>query len=439
MRRPGLKQRVVIVTAVSTSLGMIALTVLVQVVLALIVDHDIAGVLADRSDAVGSTLAVGVGSLQPRETPTVLDEHTWIYDDRGVLVEGSPIGAPLAPALQRLRASRARTTVDTGEFRLLAVPVQTSPGKVVGVVVVGERLTPYERTERNALLVSVFLGVLVVAGVTGLVAWAVHRALHPVAAMSARADEWSEHDLSRRFDLGEGGDEITALGRTLDALLERVSRVIRGEQRLSSELAHELRTPLTAIRGEAELALSRDGVDSDARDSLERVVRSASQLGDIITTLMSMSRQPARLDESVSVEAALAGAVGSVADHGQRESVTVVQPESVVDVFVAAPESAVVRIVAPIVDNALRYGRDVVRVSAEVDEHTVHIVVDDDGPGLGDVAAEDAFSAGLRHPESPGAGLGLALSRRLARAVGGDVTHVERDVGTRFVIHLPRA
>ncbi len=440
MRRPSLKQRVVIGTALATSLGMIALTILVQVVLAFIVDHDIDGVLADRADAIRSTLVDDSGSLKARETPTPsLDEFSWIYDRRGVLVEGSTVTAPLDAELRRLRSVSRTTTLDTGDYRLRAVPVQTSDNRAHGVVVVAEPLAPYERTERNALLASVLLGVLVVAGVTGLVAWAVRRALHPVALMSARADEWSEHDLSRRFDLGAGGDEITQLGHTLDSLLERVSRVIRAEQRLSSELAHELRTPLTAVLGEAELALARDGLDDAARSSLERVVRSSTEMGATIATLMAMSRNPTRLDDSVSLQTAVEGALASVSAHDALRNLRVNLPEESAEVLLAVPESVAVRILSPILDNALRYHRDEVRVTGRLDTHLAGILIADDGPGLGSVTPEEAFSAGERHPESPGAGLGLALSRRLAHAVGGEVSYVDVDAGATFLVELPLA
>ena len=75
--------------------------------------------------------------------------------------------------------------------------------------------------------------------------------------MAERAADWSEHDLTHRFDLGPPTNELAALGETLDHLLDRVASAISSEQRLTSELAHELRTPLTSIQGSADLALMR--------------------------------------------------------------------------------------------------------------------------------------------------------------------------------------
>ena len=75
--------------------------------------------------------------------------------------------------------------------------------------------------------------------------------------MAERAADWSEHDLTHRFDLGPPTNELAALGETLDHLLDRVASAILSEQRLTAELAHELRTPLTSIQGSADLALLR--------------------------------------------------------------------------------------------------------------------------------------------------------------------------------------
>jgi signal transduction histidine kinase len=100
------------------------------------------------------------------------------------------------------------------------------------------------------------------------------------------------------------------------------------------------------------------------------------------------------------------------------------------------------RILHPVVENALRFGRSAVRVAVVREGSTVVFSVDDDGPGVGDAERESIFepavrgSAGSSAPS--GAGLGLALARRLARAASGDV--VARPGGRgQFVVRLPAA
>ena len=75
---------------------------------------------------------------------------------------------------------------------------------------------------------------------------------------------------------------------------------------------------------------------------------------------------------------------------------------------------------SPLVDNALRHAATKVTLSASVADRSVSLHVSDDGPGLvGD--PERVFHAGSHDDASPGAGLGLALARRVAKTLGGRV------------------
>ncbi len=277
-RRSGLRQRLVVQAMVITLVASGALILTVQLLLASSVKTETASVLSARADAVLGTLTVdNTGALAILETPDgALDRNAWVFDRGGRLIDGSlPTGA-LGSAITDLSSGHAsRTVTIDDEVRLLAVPAPGSTGgPQAGVVVVGLDLAPYEGSELYALIISLVLGAVLVAA-AGLTAWwTSHRALSPVATMASRAADWSEHDLDRRFDTGPGGDEIAALGRTLDRLLDRVAGTIRAEQRLSSELAHELRTPLATLRAQAELAQLSTG-DDDVAEALERVLRCA--------------------------------------------------------------------------------------------------------------------------------------------------------------------
>ena len=241
-----------------------------------------------------STLTVRDGQVVAQETPTeTLDRSTWVYDDTGRLVEGAPAEGALRRTVEELSTSQQRSTVSVDdEYRLLAVPVQVGAGagEVSAVVVVAVNLAPYERTEHYALLVTLALGFVVVLGSAGVAAWSLHRALKPVSVMAARAREWSEQDLDRRFALGEPNDEISSLATTFDTLLGRVAEVIRSEQRLSQEMAHELRTPLTTVRAEAEVAALHPDLPEDPRAALTRIVAACDIMSDAITALMDLAR-----------------------------------------------------------------------------------------------------------------------------------------------------
>jgi signal transduction histidine kinase len=99
------------------------------------------------------------------------------------------------------------------------------------------------------------------------------------------------------------------------------------------------------------------------------------------------------------------------------------------------------RILAPLIDNARRHARSRVQLTAAAANGRVLIVVADDGPGVPDEAREHVFEPGTRAGKvngHGGAGLGLALSRRLARAAGGDVRAEPASLGgAAFHVELP--
>ena len=319
-----------------------------------------------------------------------------------------------------------------------------SGGKRLGTVVAGVSLVPYEHTQHVALIASlVMVGVLLVV-VALLARWIVALAIRPVARMTAQAADWSEHDLDRRFGLGEPRDELTRLAATLDNLLERVAASLRHEQRFSSEISHELRTPLSKVRAEAELALRQKRDDESYRKALRRVLAGADQMERIIDTLLVAAREEAttRHGTADAVEAA-ARAAETCAQVAESRGVEIQVSTAELHRRVASESNLVERILVPVIENACRYGQSRVTVTCERRNGTVAYTVTDDGPGVTEAERERIFEPGMRgsagddEESLDGAGLGLALARRLARAAHGDVEAHPDEGGGRFTIVLP--
>ncbi len=430
--RGSFRSQLVALTAGVTAIGVVALTIVVQLVLARSTEHSLDTVLEDRTETVISSIsrAPGGGLLVPDD---LLDAGVAVYSADGRLAAGS-IPRSERTIYADLATVRHRRTVEhpgSDETRVLAEPFTTGDG-TSGVVVVTERLSPYERAERQALLVCVGAGILMIALAAGLALWVSRRALAPVAEMTRAADDWSEHDLTHRFDLGPGGNEIAGLGRTLDRLLERVATAIRSEHRLTSELAHELRTPLAVIRANADLTLSHELAPASARDGLEEIAAAAGAMGATIEGLLELARSHTgqELPGSCGLRDAVIEAVGPLDD---RSIDIAVDPA----VRVQLPQALAVRAISPIVANARRLARRIDISSAPVRSGYVDLYVDDDGPGIPTSQRELVFEPG--HTTGQGAGLGLALSRRVARSMGGDVRVAEGPLTTRLLITLPAA
>ncbi|MFF2268325.1 ATP-binding protein [Cellulosimicrobium cellulans] len=419
-----IRARIVSTTAVLSLAAMAVLVVLIDLALDRAVDASVAELLQARADA---TVDGAVEGTSPDEAS---GDAVWVFDPSGTLVSG-PSGSPLDDAASHVAGAPAGTVTEHDEWLLLSDDLPGGRGSIV----VATSLEPYETTRRLSLLTSLLLGVLVVAAVTALTAMTVGRALRPVRSMAQDASRWSEHDLDRRFALGPARDEITELGAVLDRLLERVAQVLRAEQRLTAELAHELRTPLTVVRAEAELAAHQVGIHDADRERLERIVAATVHMNAVIDTLLSAARGSVAARVRTPVDDVLDAATSGPAMIEGGPSVVVHHSPELVT---STPLDVAARALSPLVANATRYGRSRVTVSAHLAGTWVAIDVEDDGPGVSDDQAEAVFDPGHRAPESPGAGLGLPLARRVARASGGEVELVS-STPALFRLTLPAA
>ena len=223
------------------------------------------------------------------------------------------------------------------------------------------------------------------------------RALLPVSRMTADAAAWSEHDPDQRFHRGEPYDELTQLAATLDRLLERIAASLRHEQRFTAEISHELRTPLARISGEAELMLRRQRTTDEYREALAAIKRSAEQMTDTVETLVAAARQEAGLAGATSdARDAVRVAANNAREDAPELDVRVTLPSE--PIRVAVDEELAARMIQPLLDNAVRYGRSVVDVSLARNGSSASIQVRDDGPGV--AADERAQHLRARHPGS---------------------------------------
>lgn len=439
MSRLDLRDRVTLATALVLSLGLAILTLGGHLLLAHQLKSDISARLRERADAQLALVNVVNGQVVVHDAAAdgALDEQSWVFADGGIMRRPTA-----SPSVQRAADTLAHVTGPTerslGEqVRLRAEPAY-APGsrRRIGTVVVGASLVPYEHTERIALLANLLLDAFVLVGGVLLARRAVGKALEPVAEMTRRAADWSEHDIDRRFDLGSPRDELTALSATLDGLLARIAASLRHEQRFSAEMAHELRTPLSGVRGEAELMLRERDLSGEMRDGLGRILRGTERMQIVIETLLTVARRDAEPGRGASdASSGTARAIDALQASAQQAGITLAFVPSAIALRVSADEDSVAQALGPLLENAVRHASTRVTVALQRENGHVDISVQDDGPGFGDADLEGLFEPGTS--SVGGAGLGLPLARRVARACGGEVKAEPSGAGGRFVLQLP--
>ena len=438
------RTRLLLVVVAAIAAALIVATFGFNFILARSTSTNVKSLLTQR--AVSERGLIGISNGQMKLTQVANDpagdSRIWIFTAQGQTIEAPRARATTTAAARSLMVGRSRFfTVEDADERLFSLPI-VDHGTRYGTIVAGVSLAPYEETGRSALLASLGFAAVVLLIAGAAAAWLLRSVLRPVETMTTQAEAWSEQDLDRRFGLGEPHDELTRLAFTLDRLLDRISASLRHERRFSAEVSHELRTPLAKLTAEAEIALRRRREPDEYQRAITEILSSAQQIARIVDTLLAAAQQeagPRGVADASSVALAAAHAVKPLAD---KRGIEVTVLDQVV-LQLGVDRDLAERIVHPVLDNACRYGRSQVSLRMRRDDGLVVFTVEDDGPGVPPGTEDEIFEPATRgeagRNAGPSAGLGLALARRLARSVSGDVLAAPSAAGGLFTIRLPAA
>jgi signal transduction histidine kinase len=370
---------------------------------------------------------------------------------------------PLLPALGAAEVAQVRTgaVVTRARPRWYAAVVVRDPATGAPRAVLATSAPHRMGWRRLVTPVAVVAVVLLVVGVATLPL--AHRISRPLERLTEAARRLGAGDLASRVPLPavhrrwrrRREDEIAELTRAFNEMAERVERIVRGQKELLANVSHELRSPLARIRMALEL-LPRDP-DSTARlaalehdlDELDRLIE------DVLTT--------ARLEATgLPVELGPIDVPAMLAELAQRAHHHPVVTGK--EVRVEAPPLALVadgvllrRALWNLIENAAKYGRPPIALTAWREGAVVALAVSDEGDGIPPADRERVFvpffrgdrarTPGGSHAAGAGAprgvGLGLTLAHRVAEVHGGTIA-VEpsrvvdgRERGCRVVLRLP--
>lgn len=445
----GVRARLLLAVLATVAVALIVMTVAFNVLLSAILGSDVNERLKAIVDDYVQGITVVEGNIRlPSSTGDFKDlgSKVFVVID-GAIRSGPDTAANVEEQVRALDGQSARfIDLPEEEVRLYGVPLYDQ-GERIGTVVSGLDIGSYSRTKRVALVASTALTatLLMLVGLMG--SWMLSAAFRPVAKLTADAEAWSTSDLDRRFEMGEPRDEITHLAHTLDGMLDRIAASLRREQRFSAEVSHQLRTPVAKIKAEAELALRRERDPAYYQESLASVSQSADQMASTVETLLAASQEEGSLARGrADARKVIDGVVASVEVLAHENSVHVTVGPTVRGLRVGVGADIAAQIIQPVVENACRFARSRVAVTAARNGKEILFAVEDDGPGVTEDEKDKIFEPGVRGSAaqaglgaSRGAGLGLSLARRLARAASGDiqVTPSAIGAGAKFVVHLP--
>jgi heavy metal sensor kinase len=278
--------------------------------------------------------------------------------------------------------------------------------------------------------------------------WYCRRALLPVAAMADQARAMRADSGHERLAVAPSGDELEALGRSFNGLLDRLHEALERQRRFTGDASHQLRTPLAGLLGQVEIALRRDREPDEYRRTLEQVREQGEQLRRIVEMLLFLARADAeaRVDNLtvLDLSAWLPEQLRRWDSHPRRRDLHSLGTGAC---RVKAQGPLLGQVLDNLIDNALKYSEPgtPVTVRLEGDAHRVRLSVDDEGAGIRPDELSRVFEPFFRSTQArlidhSGVGLGLSVARRIAEVMGGQLDVAIREHrGSRFILTLPAA
>ena len=226
----------------------------------------------------------------------------------------------------------------------------------------------------------------------------------------------------------EGATEVRRAATAFNRMQERIRRFLTQRTEMLAGVSHDLRTPLTRLR----LALAMLPAEGPLAADAAEMTADVEEMERMISGYLAFARgEQAEQAQPVDLSAMLQDVAASARRTGA--AVVVDAPAALT---LPLRQDAVRRAVTNLVDNARRHAGRVVMSALPVARH-VHVMVDDDGPGIPPDRRESVFRP-FESGAAGGTGLGLTIARDIVRAHGGDITLEESPLGgLRARIRLP--
>lgn len=367
------------------------------------------------------------------------------------------------------------------------------------VVLVDMPLSQVLARQRDFLVQMILLGSVVIVGSVLLMWWISRRLTEPLVELAEAADAMSGGEYGRRVETS-GGDELGRLGGAFNRMSAQVARSeaalhrrLEEARRLAASLAeatqaaedarseaeaanrakadilaaisHEIRTPISAVMAYAEMLTQTDGSgDAERRLRYVRCIEECTgmlaALTDDILDFACIESGQLRIDVAPApVDDVVRFVVGSLEPKATRKHIAISHRCAQGAMFLG-DRQRVQQIVMNLVSNAVKFTPEggtvtvrcqpgLTRAPMEIDETSgrwVAIHVEDTGPGIEREEMERIFEPFERGGSTgngngshvPGVGLGLSISRRLAKMMSGTLTVESRPgEGARFTLWLP--
>ena len=331
-------------------------------------------------------------------------------------------------------------------FRIISAPMPRE-GKINYVV----QVATHTRFIRKSLshfkgnLLAAFPILLVLGSLGGWVL--ARRSLSPIGYIASKAERITSNSLNERLATRGTDDEMDHLIRTINEMIARLENSFKRIAEFTADASHELKTPICALRGEAEVLLSRGRTPEEYQEGLAHFIERFDYLNRMINDLILLSKF-----DSSQVELKMASLrldllvqdIGNLFRILAEQKGIHLQMDRIQEVTIMGDKVRLQQLFTNLIDNAIKYTFEgSIRITVEKDQQNAVVHVMDTGIGIAQGEKEKIFKRFYRvdksrSQESGGVGLGLSIAEWIVHAHRGRIeVESELNRGSTLTVHLP--
>lgn len=273
--------------------------------------------------------------------------------------------------------------------------------------------------------------------------------LKPVDRITKNAKEITAKNLNLKISVPPINDEIGRLAETLNEMISRLERSFIQVRQFTSDASHELRTPLTILRGEIEIALTKDRTNDEYIEILGSALEEVLRLSKVVESLLELSRADAGQTKMQLKLADLSHLVGDITEDMEmlaEDKDVKLSYDIQKKLMIHFDEVRMHQVILNIIDNAVKYTNPggKVTVSLKDREHYAEFKVSDTGVGMNEEELSHVFDRFYRVDKArsghiKGTGLGLSIVKWIVESHKGKIyIESQPDKGTNFIIMIPK-
>jgi len=342
---------------------------------------------------------------------------------------------------EKIRSAKRRTP-----YRIISTPVYRD-GKLTEIIQLGTHLRFVRKNLihfRSNILIAI--PIMLVLGAMG--GWVLaRRSLSPIGYIVSKAQSITSQNLSDRLAQRGTDDEMDDLIQTINGMIARLESSFKRMAEFTADASHELKTPICAMRGEAEVLLSKGRPAEEYQEGLVHLIEQFDHLNQMINDLILLSKSDSsqvelRMD-SIRLDLVIKDLCNLFQVLAGQKNVAM-EMSKTEEVVVLGDRVRLQQLFTNLIDNAIKYtSKGSIEVTLKKEGGDAVVKIRDTGVGISKEEQEKIFKRFYRvdrsrSKETGGVGLGLSIVEWIVHAHHGRIDiNSELDKGSTFTVYLP--